>query len=141
MASHSLMLMARAARALVALLLLAWIYAIWVRSPILESRSLGEAYLEGAIGAVLLGCILAFAVQHSIDAVGVVCVAILVGHAWALQHTTDITISFGSALRDALQQLQRYHLLLVALVMGGWGAVTLVARRLVGRDRAGVSGA
>jgi hypothetical protein len=86
----------------------------------------------------VFGLILAFAVQHAIDAGLVVCVAIMLGHAWALQHTTDVTTSFWSALEGTVPELRRYHLLLIALILGSWATVSFVARRYLRMKRRAV---
>jgi hypothetical protein len=124
----------RTGLALAALVPLAWAYAMWVRRPITESRSLGDAYLEAAIGATAYGILLAFVVPHVVDAVLVSLVAILAGHAWVLQHTTDISLSFWVALEEAVPELRRYHIVLVGLILTAWGIAMLGRRYLRARQ-------
>jgi hypothetical protein len=123
----------RTGRALCAVAFLAALYATWVGSPISQSRTMEGVYLEGAAGAVVLGVILAFAVPHLIDAALVVCGGIMVGHAWALQHMTDIPGSFWMALVDTVAELRRYHLLLVVLALGSWSSASLARQRFRAR--------
>jgi hypothetical protein len=126
----------RTGRALAAVFPLAWLYARWLTLPITESRSLAEAYVEGAIGAVVCGLLLAFVVRHVVDATVVSSVAVLVGHAWVLQHATDIALSFWSALETTVPELRRYHIVLVGLILTGWG-IAMLKRRYLGAGRSG----
>jgi hypothetical protein len=116
---------------LAALLLVGVVYAWWVQMPILPPRSLEQAYLEGVIGALVCGALLSLVVAKLLEVAALTVVAVIAGHAWAEQHSTDVTLSFVVALQETVHRLQRYHVVLMGLLLVGW----MVGRWVAGRAR------
>jgi hypothetical protein len=121
----------RTVRAVVALVLLTSIYFWWVRLPLTAARSIEEAYLQGAVGGLLCGIALAFGVRHAVDAALLVCAAIIAGHALALTQSTSVALPVSMALEETITRLQRYHLVLMGLVIAGWGTGHVLRTRVL----------
>jgi hypothetical protein len=118
---------------------IACLYGLWVSVPIVEPRTLGYAYVQGAIGAAVCGVGLAFVVRHVLDLLLASSFGILLGHAWALQRTTDVFVPFWNSVVASVPELRRYHVLLIAVIVTSWGIMTMLARRYGGPERRGIS--
>ena len=126
--AHPAVRVERLLAALTAAVIVGWAYQIWVRAPILEPWTLNQAYLLGAVGAAVLGGVLAVLVRHPVDMFVAGASGIVAGHAWALHQMSDVRISFPGALSQTVLELRYHHVVQLALLATAWALVRAAAR-------------
>ena len=126
--TRSALLTRRVVVGVFAILLGAWLYDAWLWLPITTARPLGRAYVEGAIGTVLCGSLMALAVHHVADMAVIAGGLMLLGHAAAARRMSDVTMGISGTLETMIHDLRNHDALLVVLLLLAWGGVTTCVR-------------
>jgi hypothetical protein len=110
-----------------------FLYERFLTMPILLIMSMRTALVLGGLGAFAVGCLCRLWASRFSSVLAGSTVGIAMGAAWPAHETSDVSISWWSAMQSAVIELWLYHILVLLAVLVGWHAI---GRVFVGRRRA-----